>query len=111
MEAGPTWVAVDRSDIVGTVSAVADGVALYIRSMALLPAARGLGIGRRLLETVEAYAIQNGFERLWLSTTPFLSQAIRLYNTCGFLTSEEGPQELFGTPLFTMIKMIQRTNE
>jgi ribosomal protein S18 acetylase RimI-like enzyme len=106
---GPIWIAVEEDTVVGTVSAVLEGASLYIRSMAVIPAARGQGIGRRLLGVVEEYAVQNGFERLWLSTTPFLTQAIRLYEQAGFSKREERPYELFGTPLITMIKMLRRS--
>ena len=37
-------------------------------------------------------------------TTPFLSSAIRLYEGFGFRRTNDGPQELLGTPLFTMKK-------
>jgi hypothetical protein len=41
---------------------------------------------------------------LLLSTTPFLASAIRLYEQYGFVKSDRGPQNLFGTPLFAMEK-------
>jgi hypothetical protein len=44
---------------------------------------------------------------LLLSTTPFLSEAIKLYERSGFRRSTEGPRELFGTPLFTMEKQLK----
>jgi GNAT superfamily N-acetyltransferase len=101
---GPAWVALRNGAVVGTLSAVARGEALYLRGMAVAPTARGDGIGRRLLERAEEYATRNGFERLSLSTTPFLKSAIRLYERCGFSRINEKPDDLFGTPLFTMVK-------
>lgn len=41
-----------------------------------------------------------------LSTTPFLARAIRLYEQSGFQPTTEGPSDLFGTPLFTMVKTL-----
>ena len=104
MSEGPVWVAVRQGAIVGTVSAVPKGQALYIRSMAVLPAARGQGIAELLLSQLEVYALAESFQRLFLSTTPFLTGAIRLYERMGFQRSGEGPHDLCGTPLFTMIK-------
>jgi GNAT superfamily N-acetyltransferase/SAM-dependent methyltransferase len=101
---GPVWVALRNDAVVGTLSAVARGEALYLRGMAVDPAARGDGIGRQLLERAEEYAIRNGFERLFLSTTPFLKSAIELYERYGFNRGAEKPDGLFGTPLFTMVK-------
>jgi GNAT superfamily N-acetyltransferase len=57
---GPVWVAVQGKDIVGTVSVVGSEEGLYVRGMAVLPAARGLGVGRRLLQEVEAFAAADG---------------------------------------------------
>jgi len=101
---GPIWVALQNNVVVGTVSAAPKGDALYIRGMAVDPAARGDGIGRELMKLVEEYAVERGFKRLYLSTTPFLSGAIRLYESCGFVRNDDGPNDLFGTPLFTMEK-------
>ena len=101
---GPTWVAVRDAAIVGTVSAVLKGEGLYVRSMAILPTQRGNGLGQLLLQEVEAFAHAHQTTRLFLSTTPFLARAIRLYEQFGFQRSNDGPPELFGTPLFTMAK-------
>jgi GNAT superfamily N-acetyltransferase len=104
---GPAWVAVQSESIVGTVSAVLRSEGLYIRSMAVLPAARGHGVGRLLLQAVEDFARATNCRRLFLSTTPFLRHAIRLYEHFGFQQSDEGPNHLFGTPLFTMEKTME----
>jgi N-acetylglutamate synthase-like GNAT family acetyltransferase len=106
MDEGPIWIALQDGKIVGTVSAVAKGEALYIRGMAVDPVMRGSGIGNALLKCVEKFATQGGFKSLFLSTTPFLSSAIRLYERCGFHRSHDGPHDLLGTPLFTMVKTV-----
>jgi ribosomal protein S18 acetylase RimI-like enzyme len=107
IEEGPVWVALDDETVVGTVSAVARGDALYVRGMAIVPAARGRGVGELLLRRVETFASERGFRRLLLSTTPFLGRAIRLYESYGFKRSGGGPDALFGTPLFTMEKVLE----
>lgn len=94
----------------GTVSAVPKGGALYIRSMALLPSARGHGAGHTILQQAEHFAVVNGCQHMFLSTTPFLTRAISLYEQFGFRRSQEGLQDLFGTPLFTMVKTLSRNN-
>ena len=107
MTEGPVWVAELAGVVAGTVAAVSKGDALYIRGMAILPAARGQATGRLLLEIVEQYALEHGHQRVTLSTTPFLGRAIRLYENFGFRRTEEAPQDLFGTPLFTMEKWLR----
>lgn len=104
---GPVWVVLLDGAMVGTVAAVLrDEATLYVRSMAVLPAARGHNIGGALLSEVERFAVEHGCKRLLLSTTPFLARAIRLYEREGFQRSEEGRSDLFGTPLFTMAKAL-----
>jgi len=98
---GPIWSVVKDGRLVGTVAAVAKGDALYIRSMAVVP------IGKMLLVEVERFARAGGFQRMLLSTTPFLDDAIRLYQRFGFERIREGPHHLAGTPLFTMEKAVR----
>jgi ribosomal protein S18 acetylase RimI-like enzyme len=100
---GPIWLAEGNGLVLGTVSVVTRRGELYIRSMAVHPAARGQGIGTHLLMAVEEFARPRGYQRLVLTTTPFLTAAIRLYQRAGFrLTGEQG--DLFGTGLLWMAK-------
>jgi ribosomal protein S18 acetylase RimI-like enzyme len=106
---GPSWVAAWGDAIVGTASAVErEERGLYVRGMAVAPEARRLKVAVSLLKTIEDFAFARGHQRLFLSTTPFLSAAIRLYERSGFERTEEGPQELYGTPIFTMVKELDR---
>ncbi len=104
---GPVWVAAQGDQLVGTISAAPKSEGLYIRSMAVLPSHRGHGIGHLLLQAVEQFAIVQGFQCMFLSTTPFLAGAIRLYERFGFHRTNGSPHELFGTPLFSMIKQLE----
>jgi ribosomal protein S18 acetylase RimI-like enzyme len=111
MAEGPAWVALlsnaDVSNVIGTASVVEkDDAVLYVRGMAVLPSARGRGVGELLLREIEAFAMRNSCTRLLLSTTPFLAGAIRLYERFGFKRTPGGPNDLFGTPLFTMAKAL-----
>jgi GNAT superfamily N-acetyltransferase len=106
---GPVWIAACDGVVAGTVSAVIRERSLYVRSMAVLPSARGRNIGRLLLEKVDAHALEHGCGRLFLSTTPFLLRAITLYERCGFRRTDEGPDNLSGTPLLTMEKILRRS--
>lgn len=109
-EEGPVWVAVQGAEIVGTVAAVLKSSGLYVRSMAVHPTARRQGLASQLLKKVESFAIDHQQKQLFLSTTPFLTAAIHLYKRFGFQCSDEGPHDLFGTPLFTMVKELITTN-
>jgi ribosomal protein S18 acetylase RimI-like enzyme len=104
LDEGPIWVARLRGKIVGTISAVKKPTGIYVRSMAVLPSARGSRIAQMLLEEVESFAVSSRAERLFLSTTPFLHAAIHLYEDFGFRRTSEPPHDLFNTALFTMEK-------
>lgn len=103
---GAVWVAVSGGLICGTVSVVPKEDHLYLRGMAVLPAARGQRIGDLLLTQVEQFARTCNRHRLLLSTTPFLDRAIRLYERFGFRRVATGADDLFGTPLFSMEKTL-----
>jgi GNAT superfamily N-acetyltransferase len=103
MEEGPIWLALENGQAVGTVSAVLKTNSLYIRGMAVVSSARGRGVAERLFERLDEYARANGCSRQFLSTTPFLTAAIKFYEGRGFKrTAAYGPHDLFGTPLVTM---------
>jgi putative acetyltransferase len=104
MNEGPVWVAQRKGRILGTVAAIGKADSVYMRGMALLPAARGSGVGARLIDMVEQWCGEKGFSRIFLSTTPFLHSAIRLYEKHGF-RRVEGEHDLFGTQLFVMEKI------
>ena len=108
---GPVWVALADESVAGTVSVVVRGESLYVRGMAVRPSARGQRIGERLLAQVERFAESKGIRRLFLSTTPFLDRAIRLYERQGFQRTDQGSHDLYGTPLFTMEKFLSRERE
>jgi len=103
---GPVWVALLGNAMVGTAAVVEKGSDWYIRGMAVIPAARGRHIGEILLTAIETLAQENNARRLFLSTTPFLDRAIRLYEKSGFRQTDEGPHDLFGTPLLVMEKLL-----
>jgi GNAT superfamily N-acetyltransferase len=109
MQEGPTWVAVLDGLIAGTASAVCQQEqGVYVRGMAVLPEVRGQGIAQSLLLEIESFARQMGCGRLFLSTTPFLYAAIRLYQRCGYAHTAGSNGDLFGTPLLTMAKNLSQ---
>ena len=52
--------------------------------MYLLPQARGLGLGRTLIEKCIAAAEENGFKKIYLETMPELKQTLSVYEKFGF---------------------------
>jgi putative acetyltransferase len=58
--------------------------AVEIRKMYLLPAARGQGLGRFLLDQLEQAAAARGFEEVWVETATVLKEAVQLYEKSGY---------------------------
>jgi putative acetyltransferase len=105
LDEGPGWVALREGQIVGTASAILkDGQSLYVRGVAVTPSVRGEGLAKLLMNEVESFAKQNACSRMFLTTTPFLESAIRLYERLGFI--RDGADDLFGTPLIRMEKRL-----
>jgi N-acetylglutamate synthase-like GNAT family acetyltransferase len=105
---GPTWIAEERGAVLGTVSAVERDGNVYVRSMAVTPVARGRRIAFQLMRQLSLFALSLHVSRLYLSTTPFLFDAIRLYESLGFRRTGEPPHDLHGTPLITLAKSLGR---
>jgi len=102
MSEGPVWVALVADEVVGTCSAKSLDDGLYLRGMAVSPRVRGRGVGQMLLSTVEKFAEDIGYRRLRLSTTPFLTAAIALYERCGYV--QDGERAWLGVTLIDMHK-------
>ncbi len=61
------------------------GAPAELKRMWVDPSSRGLGVGRRLLESLEALARQNGARVLRLETNRALREAIESYRRAGFV--------------------------
>jgi GNAT superfamily N-acetyltransferase len=56
-----------------------------IKRMWIAPGARGLGLGRRLLETLEGCARENGARVAHIETGGVLTEALSLYRSAGWV--------------------------
>lgn len=83
------WILKDSVEVVGSVAMAdqGDGVAV-VKRMYLRPHMRGRGWGRRLLDSVIAAAIDDGFWCLRLDTVRAQNAAWRLYERAGFRLTE-----------------------
>lgn len=99
---GPVWVGACGDQVLGTVSAVLRASETWVRSMAVMPAAQGAGLGSRLLLAAFDFAAASLSPMLTLTSTPFLTGAIRLYERHGFRRA--GSADLHGTPLIPMTR-------
>jgi len=93
------WIAERNGERVGSVFVVKDparpGVA-KLRLLLLEPSARGLGIGRRLVDECTRFAHDAGYHTISLFTTSVLNAARRIYADAGYRLVHEEPHDAFG---------------
>ena len=104
---GPMWIADANDEMVGTVSVTVEKGDLYVRSMAVLPQSQGRGIAHMLLDTIDEYAAETQFDRIFLYTTYFAAGAKELYEKHGYAWVRDTPaEEWYGVPGLEMEKIL-----
>lgn len=95
------WIAEVDGERAGCVFLVAgDGPAVAkLRILLVTPAARGLGLGTRLVEECVAFARDAGYRAITLWTNDVLISARKIYQGFGFTLTQEERHHSFGHDL------------
>ena len=94
------WIAERDGRRVGCVFCVADSPEVArLRILLVDPAARGLGLGARLVEECLDFARAAGYRRITLWTNDVLASARRIYQAAGFTLESEDEHHSFGRDL------------
>jgi putative acetyltransferase len=80
-----------------------DGTCELVK-MYLIPSARGIGLGKTLIEKALAFASNAGFRQVYIETMPELSQAMKVYEKFGFsyLDKQLGNSGHFGCAIWML---------
>jgi GNAT superfamily N-acetyltransferase len=107
---GRVWLAERGASLVGctAIARHADKMG-QLRWVLVDPSARGIGLGRQLVEAAIDYCANCGIERIYLETTAGLPESQALYRQLGFEIVSEETADLWNgpAPLITMQRVLR----
>lgn len=103
--AGNVHVIESDGAVEGVLVLIPDGDSLLLDNVAVSPSAKGLGLGRAMLEFAEQAAIASGYPSIRLYTNEAMSENIELYSQIGYVEThraeEKGLRRVYMTKRLT----------
>lgn len=88
------WVVEDAGRVLGSIAMLArPNGEMQLRWFLLDPSLRGQGLGRRLMDAALGFARGAGCRRVYLLTVSGLDTSAHLYESYGFVRTEQGPPQ------------------
>ena len=93
--ASRVWFAERGAEVLGCAAMIDRGTRGQLRWVVLLPAARGLGIGKALLAAALDHASNQPWDEVFLETTDALDASMQLYLANGFAVTRDEETDLW----------------
>lgn len=91
------WIAEKAGERIGSVCVVQENDEVArLRLLLVEPKARGLGVGKKLVEECIRFARRCGYKKMVLMTNSLLHAARRIYEKCGFRLAETEKNHRYG---------------
>jgi len=100
-------VAETNKQIVGTVTGTIDCESMLVMTLATHPDFQNLGVGTKLMETIEEEAVKAGCYKISLFTTPVMKSAIHLYEKRGYQREGILKKQFHGIDLIAFGKILR----
>ncbi len=88
------WVAERKRQVIGVVILAPTDAFMHLTNVAVRPQARGLGLGRHLLELAQSEARRHGLGQLRLATHAGMTEAVALYRRTGWEETERNGNKI-----------------
>jgi N-acetylglutamate synthase-like GNAT family acetyltransferase len=94
------WVVEKNGRISGSIAVVEHSkTTAQLRWLILHPDLRGHGLGRKLVQGAVSFSRECGYSRIFLWTIDFLDAARRIYESEGFVLTDEKKHKIWGISL------------
>ena len=94
------WMAEKETEILGSMAIVnAGGGMAQLRWLLVEPPARGLGIGRSLVDRGVAFCREKAYKSIFLWTIDYLEAAKKIYTGAGFKKTDSKTSQIWGQTL------------
>lgn len=102
------WICEHENKIIGSILLLNRGTAAQLRFFFILPAYRGIGLGKKLMNLYMDFFNQCNYTSSYLWTTSELVVAAQLYKKYEFVPAEEKPSLAFGKAVIEQLYILNR---
>lgn len=108
---GHVLVAELDNEIIGTVTGLEEHESMHVCSLAVAPKYQSYGVAHRLMNCLERIAHDEGCYKLFLCTAWAMKEAIRLYESLGYIKEGYLHKQFYGEDLIIFSKSIARASD